>query len=78
MKAWERNLEIIKHAEPVYMEDDNESLWEEQQTGPETAQDALCRVQRHFVNNIMMFMKALWSSNSLANTFRQYVSAFNF
>ena len=47
MKAWEKNLEIIKNAEPVYMEDDNESLWEEQQTGPETAQDALCRVHWH-------------------------------
>ena len=47
MKAWERELEIIRRSEPVYMADDNEVFWEEQQSGPEQAQDALTKVHWH-------------------------------
>ena len=49
MKAWERELEIINNAVPVYDDDasGNEQIWEEQQTGPEEAEDGLCFIHWH-------------------------------
>ena len=47
MKAWEKELEIIKNAEPCYLADDNEVFWEEQSNGPEEAQDGLTKLHFH-------------------------------
>ena len=47
MKAWEKELEIIKTSEPCYLADDNEIFWEEQSNGPEIAQDTLCKIHFH-------------------------------
>ena len=47
MKAWEKELEIIRTSKPCYLADDNEVFWEEQSNGPELAQDALCKLHFH-------------------------------
>ena len=44
MKAWEKELEILRSGIPCYQENDNEALWEEQATGPEIAQDAQTKI----------------------------------
>jgi len=50
MKAWEKNREIIENEGPVYLIDDNEQFWEEQNDGPEKAQDGLTKV--HFSSQV--------------------------
>ena len=47
MKAWEKELNIIKDEIPCFLADDNETIWEEQQGGPEIAQDELCLLHWH-------------------------------
>ena len=47
MKAWEKELEILQAGVPVYQEDDNETIWEENANGPELAQDALAKMYWH-------------------------------
>lgn len=47
MKAWEREREIIQNSIPCYNADDNELIWEQQQSGPEEAEDALLRLHWH-------------------------------
>ena len=47
MKAWEKELEILRSGSPCYEEDDNEVFWEEQSEGPEKAQEDMCRVYWH-------------------------------
>ena len=47
MKAWEKELEILREGEPCYTEDDNEVIWEENAEGPELSQDALCKMYWH-------------------------------
>lgn len=47
MKAWERELKILKEAVPCYNQDDNEVFWEEQSEGTENSQDILTRIHFH-------------------------------
>mgnify|MGYP002853239567 CR=1 FL=1 len=47
MKAWEKELEILRDGLPCYEENDNETIWEEQSEGTEQAQDMLCRMYWH-------------------------------
>lgn len=47
MKAWQRKRESILNAIPYYEEDDNETILEEQASGPEQAQDAKTKVYWH-------------------------------
>ena len=47
MKAWQKDLEIIKNAEPCYLADDNEIYWEEEQSGPEEASDIITKIHWH-------------------------------
>ena len=47
MKAWQKDTEIIKNEEPCYLADDNEVFWEEQNEGPEQAQDILTKIHWH-------------------------------
>ena len=47
MKAWQRDTEIIKNAVPCYLQDDNEIFWEEEQSGPEEAQDIITKIHWH-------------------------------
>jgi len=47
MKAWERERSIIIDEIPLYNPDDNEQFWEEQQSGPEIAQDIATKVYWH-------------------------------
>ncbi len=47
MKAWQKDQEIINNAEPCYLIDDNEQFWEEQNNGPEEAQDILTKIHWH-------------------------------
>ena len=36
MKAWEKELEILRSGVPCYQENDNETIWEEEAAGPES------------------------------------------
>lgn len=47
MKAWQKNREIIATEEPCYLIDDNEQFWEEQNNGPENAQDLMTKIHYH-------------------------------
>ncbi|MBQ1477025.1 MAG: ADP-ribosylglycohydrolase family protein [Erysipelotrichaceae bacterium] len=47
MKAWEKELEVLRAGVPCYEEDDNETIWEEDAGGPEQAHDALTRMYWH-------------------------------
>jgi len=47
MKAWERELQIIQNAVPQYLQDDNEVFWEEQNDGPEQAQNLMTKIHYH-------------------------------
>lgn len=47
MKAWEKELEIIRSGVPSYQADDNETIWEESAGGPEEAQDAWANLMWH-------------------------------
>ena len=47
MKAWEKELEVLRTGVPCYEEDDNETIWEEEAEGPEQAYDALTKMYWH-------------------------------
>ena len=47
MKAWEKELEILRSGIPCYQENDNETIWEEEAAGPEMAQDMQTKVYWH-------------------------------
>lgn len=47
MKAWERTKKILYDGIPVHLEDDNETVWEENAEGPEQLYDALARIHWH-------------------------------
>lgn len=47
MKAWERATQILRDEKPQFLQDDNEIFWEEEQSGPEEAQDVLTKIHWH-------------------------------
>lgn len=47
MKAWQRERNIIQDEMPLFNPDDNERFWEEQNDGPEKAQDLATKIYWH-------------------------------
>lgn len=47
MKAWQRERQRILNSEPVYLADDNEVFWQEENDGPEKDQDFHTRLWWH-------------------------------
>lgn len=47
MKAWERSKKLLYEGVPVHLEDDNETIWEEQADGPEKLFDMLNKIHWH-------------------------------
>jgi hypothetical protein len=54
MKAWERAKKILYDGIPVHLEDDNETVWEENAEGPEQLYDALARIHWHSRLSILL------------------------